>query len=72
MFIKQVSLKYESDGLTVIEKYKKKIEDQKKELAREIVLKSIQQFAGDVTNEVTTTVIELPSDDIKGKLIGKE
>lgn len=72
LFIQQVSLKYESDGLSVIEKYKKKIEDQKKEVAREIILKSIQQYAGDVTNEVTTTVIELPSDDIKGKLIGKE
>jgi len=41
-------------------------------VAREIILKSIQQYAGDVTSEVTTTVIEIPSDDIKGKLIGKE
>ena len=72
LFIKQISQKYESDGLTVIEKYKSKIEDQKKQMAREIILKSIQQYAGDVTNEVTTTIIELPSDDIKGKLIGKE
>jgi len=56
----------------VVEKYKKKIEDKKQDIAREILVKSIQQYAGDVTNEVTTTVIELPSDDIKGKLIGKE
>jgi ribonuclease Y len=25
-----------------------------------------------VTSEVTTTLIQLPNDDIKGKLIGKE
>jgi ribonuclease Y len=25
-----------------------------------------------VTNEVTTTIIEIPNDEIKGKLIGKE
>ena len=45
IFLKQIGLKYEKDGLTVIEKYKKKIEDEKKEIAREIVLKSIQQYA---------------------------
>lgn len=72
LYISQIGEKYSQDGLTVIEKYKKKVEDQKKEVAREIILKSIQQFAGDVTNEVTTTIIELPSDDIKWKLIGKE
>lgn len=56
----------------MIEKYKKKIEGDKVEMAREILLKSIQQYAGNVTSEVTTTLIEIPSDDIKGKLIGKE
>lgn len=72
LYINQIGEKYAQDGLTVIEKYKKKVEDGKKEIAKEIILKSIQQYAGDVTNEVTTTMIELPSDDIKGKLIGKE
>ena len=35
-------------------------------------MKSIQQYAWDVTSEVTTTLIEIPSDDIKWKLIWKE
>ncbi len=72
LFLKQIWDKYEDDAKTLIEKHKKKIEKQKTELAREIVLKSIQQYAGDVTSEVTTTVIEIPTDDLKGKLIGKE
>lgn len=72
LFLEEIKQKYENDGLDVIKKYKKKTEDSKKEVAREIILKSIQQYAGDVTSEVTTTVIEIPSDDIKGKLIGKE
>ena len=72
LFLEQIAEKYEKDGITQIEKYKKKVEEQKKESAREIVLRSIQQYAGDITSEVTTTVIEIPSDDIKGKLIGKE
>jgi ribonuclease Y len=72
IFLKQIEEKYSSEALDLIKKYKKKLEDRKKELAREIILKSIQQYAWDVTSEVTTTVIEIPWDDIKGKLIGKE
>ena len=72
LFMKEIKHKYQDDAIEAIKKYKKKTEDTKKEAAREIILKSIQQYAGDVTSEVTTTVIEIPSDDIKGKLIGKE
>ena len=72
LFLKEIKQKFESDWIDVIKKYKKKIEDEKKEISRDIILKSIQQYAGDVTSEVTTTLIPIPSDDIKGKLIGKE
>ncbi len=72
LYLSQIKRIYENDAITLIEKYKRKIEEQKKEEAREIILKSIQQYASDVTSEVTTTVIEIPSDDVKWKLIGKE
>lgn len=72
IFLEQIKDKYKDDAIDVIKKYKKKTEDSKKEAAREIILKSIQQYAWDVTSEVTTTIIEIPSDDIKGKLIWKE
>ena len=72
IFLEDIAKKYESDWLALIEKHKKKVEKNKKDEAREIILKSIQQYAGDVTSEVTTTLIPIPSDDIKGKLIGKE
>jgi len=72
LFLNEIKQKFESDWLTVLTKYKKKLEDEKKEIAKDIILKSIQQYAWDVTSEVTTTVIPIPSDDIKGKLIWKE
>ncbi len=68
----QVREKYQQDCLTQVEKYKKSLEERKNEVAREIVLKSIQQYAWDVTSEVTTTLIPLANDDLKGKLIWKE
>lgn len=72
LLLKQISQKYESDFVSQIEKYKKNLEEVKKEKAREIILKSIQQYAWDITTEVTTSLIPIPSDDIKWKLIWKE
>lgn len=72
LFLKQVEIKYSDDGVAIIENARKKVEERKTEMAREILIKSIQQYAWDVTNEVTTTLINLPNDEIKGKLIGKE
>jgi ribonuclease Y len=72
LFLKQIEEKYSDEWLDIVKKYKKKIEDKKKEISREIILKSVQQYAWDVTSEVTTTLIKIPSDDIKWKLIWKE
>ena len=40
--------------------------------AKEIITTAIQKFALPQTQEITTTTVSLPSDDIKGKIIGKE
>lgn len=72
IFLKEISEKYEQDWKDLIVKYRKKIEDNKKEEAREIILKAIQEYASDVTSEVTMTLIQIPSDDLKWKLIWKE
>jgi len=72
LFLNEMKEKFEKDWISVLTKYKKKIEDDKKEIAKDIILKSIQQYAWDVTSEVTTTLIPIPSDDIKWKLIWKE
>lgn len=60
------------------ELYKKIIKlerDTKEELdkkAREILTLAIQRYAGSHVADATTTVVSLPSDEVKGKIIGKE
>ncbi|MDO8635735.1 MAG: ribonuclease Y [Dehalococcoidia bacterium] len=40
--------------------------------AREILSLAIQRTAGDVISEATTSVVPLPNDEMKGRLIGRE
>ena len=42
------------------------------EEASNIIVQSIQRFASNVTSESTVTVVKIDSDDIKGKIIGRE
>ena len=40
--------------------------------ARELLVNCMQKYAADVTNEQTISVISLPNDDMKGRIIGRE
>lgn len=72
LLLKNTEERYEKDMLELIEKKKKEYKSREHELSREILIKAIQQYAWDVTGETTQTMVTLESDDLKGKLIGKE
>ncbi len=40
--------------------------------ARDMIVSSMQRYAGDVANEQTVTVVSLPNDEMKGRIIGRE
>lgn len=47
-----------------------KLEVDKK--AKNLLAESMQKYASDVTNEQTVSVVTLPNDDMKGRIIGRE
>ena len=40
--------------------------------AKEMLISSMEKYAADVTNEQTVSVINLPNDEMKGRIIGRE
>ena len=52
--------------------YEQMIKDQSNVLAREIIGTAIQRCAADHTAETTVSVVALPSDEMKGRIIGRE
>ncbi len=47
-----------------------KLEADKK--AKDILVSSMQRYSNDVTNEQTVSTVELPNDEMKGRIIGRE
>lgn len=58
-----------NDRLVKLEKYGQDDIDKK---AKTMIVHALQRYASSQTSEVTTTAVSLPSDDIKGRIIGKE
>ena len=55
--------------IRVIESEAKETADRK---AKEIICNAIQRYAGDYVGEQTVTAVTLPSEDMKGRIIGRE
>ncbi|MEN7972360.1 MAG: ribonuclease Y [Verrucomicrobiota bacterium] len=63
-------LKAEASGL--IRHTRKNTKQDAEKIAREIIATAIQRYAADTACDITTSNVPLESDDIKGRIIGKE
>ncbi len=48
------------------------MEQEYEDKAKNLMAEAMQRYAAEVASESTSTVVQLPSDDMKGKIIGKE
>ena len=59
-----------------IAEYIKEREDEAKltadKTARELIVTSMQKYAADIASDQTVTVVDLPNDEMKGRIIGRE
>jgi ribonuclease Y len=60
------------DVAKVVRKITEEAEQEAKKKAQEITLMAVQRYATEHTQESTVRAVALPSDDIKGRIIGRE
>lgn len=70
--LKEVERKSEEDILVRIQKFETFGHDKLEKRAQEILTTAIQRLGTSVGSDVMSTVVSIPSDEVKGKIIGKE
>ncbi len=60
------------DAQVVINKIEQDAQAKADKVARDIIVSSIQRLATEVSSEVTVSSVSLPSDEMKGRIIGRE
>lgn len=72
LIIDKVKESAEHDSAVAIREFEAKTREKQVQLAREIITTAIQRYAADHVAESTVSVVELPNDDMKGRIIGRE
>lgn len=70
--LKDIEKKYEEDILVRIQKLENSNEEKLDRRAKDILATSIQRLSSSTASELMTTVVSIPNNEIKGKIIGKE
>ncbi|MCF7877201.1 MAG: ribonuclease Y [Candidatus Omnitrophica bacterium] len=72
LLLKRYEQELRDDKAKMVKQAIEQIEDEAEEKAKEIVSQAIQRCAVEHTTETTVSVVPLPNDEIKGRVIGRE
>ncbi len=72
MLLEQLDRKLSDEKALIIREAESKAKEEAAKNAREIVGYAIAKCAADHTSETTVSVVALPNDDMKGRIIGRE
>src|SRR5206468_10638636 len=56
----------------LVQKMTEQAQEEAKEKSRQIILQAIQRYAADQTSDHTVSTVQIPTDDMKGRVIGRE
>ena len=70
--IKAVEKEITEEKAAIIREMNQKAKDEASKNAQEILSYAIQKCAADHTSETTVSIVSLPNDDMKGRIIGRE
>ncbi len=72
LLIETIRDEAEHDAVKLARSIERRARDEAQDKAREIIVTAMQRVAADHTAEHTVTAVHLPSDEMKGRIIGRE
>ena len=72
MLVASIEAEATHDAAVKLREIQQKLKDESEQTAREIISTAIQRCAADHVSEATVSVVPLPNDEMKGRIIGRE
>ncbi len=72
LLLTRVEAEVRRDMAAMVDKIEEQARDEAKQRSTNIMLQAMQRYAAEVTSEGTTKAVAIPSDDMKGRIIGRE
>src|SRR4051794_15008563 len=72
VLLKRIEDECRQDAGAIVQQIVEQAQEEGKEKARNIILQAIQRYAAEQTADHTVSTVTIPSDDMKGRVIGRE
>ncbi len=72
LLLKKVELVFEKDIINKMKRAEENLKDSLEEKAKDTIVHAIQKLSVDTSAESTVTVVNIPNDEMKGRVIGRE
>ena len=72
ILLQRVDRDLDTEYAKKIQEYKTQLKEEENKIAKKVITLAIQRTAVDHVAETTTSEVKLPSDDMKGRIIGRE
>ena len=72
LLLKRVEDECKRDAGAIVQKATESAQEEAKEKSRMIILTAIQRYAAEQTSDHTVSTVAIPTDDMKGRVIGRE
>jgi len=70
--LKRLEQDLQNEAGSLIRKHEQELKQNAEKLAREIIGMAVQRYASTHTSETTVSTVDIPSDEMKGRIIGRE